>query len=90
MMFPLLLLIPFFLLMFWSSKNQQKKQQKLVAALAKGDKVLLQGGLTGKLVEMGERYAKVEIAPGVRVDVLKSSVLGKDNVETAAAAQKQK
>lgn len=89
MFFPLLLVVPLLLLMFWTSRSQQKKQQAAVSDLKKGDRVLTQSGLVGKLVEMGDRYAKVELAPGVKVEMLKSGVLGKDNAETAAAAEKK-
>ena len=79
------LMIPLLL----SQRSQAKKQAAAVSALAKGDRVLLQGGLIGKLVELGDRYAKVEVAPGVKVDVLKSSLLGKDTPEVAAQAEKK-
>jgi preprotein translocase subunit YajC len=86
---PLLLLVPLLLVMLFSSRSQQKKQQAAVAALKKGDRVLTQSGLVGKLVEVGDRYAKIEIAPGVKVDIVKSGLLGKDNPETAAAVEKK-
>lgn len=79
------LMIPLLL----SQRSQSKKQAAAVAALTKGDRVLMQGGLIGKLIEVGDRYAKVELAPGVKVDVLKSSLLGKDSPETAAQAEKR-
>ena len=43
----------------------------------------------GKLVDIGDRYAKVELAPGVKVEVLKSGLLGKDTGEAQAAAAKK-
>lgn len=86
---PLLLIVVMLPLLLWSSRSNAKKQAALVGALAKGDRVLLQGGLVGKLVEMGDRYAKVEIAPGVKVDFLKNALLGKDTPETAAKAEKR-
>ncbi|NLE86776.1 MAG: preprotein translocase subunit YajC [Myxococcales bacterium] len=89
MWLPLLVFLPMILLMFWSSRSQQKRHQKALAELKKGDAVLTQSGLRGKLVEMGDRFAKVELAPGVKVDVLKSALLGKDNVETAAQLEKK-
>jgi len=44
----------------------------------------------GRLSEVGERYAKLEIAPGVRVDVLRAEIAGQDAGETAAASDKDK
>jgi preprotein translocase subunit YajC len=86
---PLLLIVVMIPLLLLSSRSQSKKQAAAIATLAKGDRVLLQGGLTGKLVELGDRYAKVEIAPGVKVDFLKNALLGKDTPETAAQAEKR-
>jgi preprotein translocase subunit YajC len=89
MMLPLLMLAPVLVMMFWSSRSQQKKQAKALAELKKGDWVLTQGGLRGKLVEMGDRFAKVEIAPGMKIEVLKSAVLGRDSAEAAAQLEKK-
>lgn len=85
----LIMVVPLLLLMFFTSRSQQKKQAKLLDSLKKGDRVLTQGGFVGKLIEVGDRYAKIELAPGVKVDVLKSGLLGKDTAETAAAAEKK-
>jgi preprotein translocase subunit YajC len=65
-------------MMLWTSRSQQKKQEAAVSALKKGDRVLTHGGVVGKLVEVGERYAKLEIAPGVKIEVLKTSLAGVD------------
>ena len=88
-MLPLLIFIPLIGMMFWTSRSQQKRQQKVIAELKKGDTVLTQGGLRGKLIEMGDRFAKIEIAPGTKVEILKSAVLGKDGAEAAAQIEKK-
>lgn len=85
MLFPILLLVPLLFIMFWSSRSQQKKQQAAIASLKKGDRVLTQSGLVGKLVEIGDRYAKVELAPGVKVELLKSGIMGKDTGDVQPA-----
>ena len=90
LLFPLLLLLPLFLIMFWSSRSQQKKQAAALSALKKGDRVLTQSGLVGKLLEVGDRYAKVELSPGVKVEMLKTGLIGKDTGEPAPAAEKKK
>jgi preprotein translocase subunit YajC len=84
-----IMIVPLLLFMFWSSRSQQKKQEKILSALTKGDRIIVQGGLVGKFVEMNERVAKIEIAPGVKIDVLRSGILGKDTPETQAAAEKK-
>jgi preprotein translocase subunit YajC len=89
MLLPMLMLVPLIFVMFWSSRSQQKRQQKALAELQKGDTVLTQGGMRGKLIELGDRFAKVEIAPGVKVEILRGSLLGKDSVETASQVDKK-
>jgi preprotein translocase subunit YajC len=85
----LLLLLPMFFFLMWSQRSQTKKQAATIAALQKGDRVILQSGLIGKLVETGERTAKVEIASGVKVEVLKSAISGKDGGDATVVANKQ-
>ena len=85
----LIMVVPLVLLMVFTSRSQAKKQGKVLASLTKGDRVITQGGMVGKLVELGDRYAKVEISPGVKIDVLKSGLLGKDDAETAASLEKK-
>jgi preprotein translocase subunit YajC len=85
----LVMVAPVLLMLLFSSRSQQKKQAAVIAGLKKGDRVLTQGGLVGRLVEVGDRFAKLEISPGVKVEVLKSGLLGADTAETQAAAEKK-
>ena len=85
----LLMVAPVLILLFFTSRSQQKKQAAAIAGLKKGDRVLTQGGLVGRLVEIGDRFAKIEISPGVKVEILKSGILGADSAETQAAAEKK-
>ncbi len=86
--FILLMVLPMIFLLYWMPRSQQKKQTGALAKLQKGDKVVTHSGMIGKLVEMGERSYKLEIAPGVKIDILKSSIAGKDGVETAPSEKK--
>lgn len=85
----LIMVVPMLLLLFFTSRSQQKKQAAVIASLKKGDRVLTQSGLVGRLVEIGDRFVKLEIAPGVKVEVLRSGVLGTDTADTQAAAEKK-
>lgn len=85
----LIMVVPLILLMVFTSRSNSKKQKKMLDSLQKGDRVITQGGLVGKLVEVGDRYAKVEVAPGMKIEFLKSGLLGKDDAETAASLEKK-
>jgi len=85
----LMFLLPL-LLVFFMTRNQSKKQREIEAGLKPGDKVVTQAGLIGKLVEVGERTVKLEIAPGVNVQVLKASIQGIEGDPKPAAEAKDK
>jgi preprotein translocase subunit YajC len=46
----------------------------MVAALAKGDEIVTNGGIAGRILEVGESFLTVEIAKGIEVKVQKQAV----------------
>ena len=61
----------------WFMTNRQNAKQKEVEATLKpGDVVVTQSGLIGKIVDLGEINAKLEIAPGVNIRVRKAMIQG--------------
>ncbi len=76
------------LLLFLTMRNQNKKQKQIESSLKVGDQVVTQSGVIGKIVEMGETRAKIEIAPGVSVKMLKSAISGLDGGEAKPAEGK--
>ncbi len=79
----LLMLLLLIVFMFWSSRRRQKKmkeeQETKARQLLPGVKVLLQGGLYATLVEYDaddlSKSARVELAPGVEIEVHSQSIL---------------
>jgi preprotein translocase subunit YajC len=87
MLMMLLVMLPVIFFMLFTNRSQQKKQKDMESKLKKGDRVVTQSGLVGKLVDPIEgRHARIEIAPGVKVQVLRSSIAGLD-VEEAPKAK---
>lgn len=78
----LIMLLPI-LLIFLTMRGQTKKQKQVESSLKTGDTVVTQSGLIGKITELGETRVKIEIAPGVAVRMLKSSISGVDGGEPA-------
>jgi preprotein translocase subunit YajC len=84
MLLMLLAFVPVIFFMFFSSRSQQKRQKDMESKLKKGDRVVTQSGLVGKLVDPPEgRHAKLEIAPGVKVQILRTSIAGLDTEDAA-------
>lgn len=73
------LILVFGIMYFLLIRPQQRKlkeHQSMVAALRRGDQVVTGGGLIGRVtkVKEGENEIEVEVAPGVNVRVVRSTV----------------
>ncbi|QFT59451.1 preprotein translocase subunit YajC [Sulfitobacter sp. THAF37] len=72
------LILIFAIMYFLLIRPQQKKakeHQAMVAGLRRGDQVVTQGGLIGKVVKVKEDgEIEVEIADGVKVRVVQSTI----------------
>jgi preprotein translocase subunit YajC len=72
------LILIFAIMYFLLIRPQQKRakdHQKMVAALRRGDQIITQGGIVGKVSKVkDDGEIEVEIAEGVRVRVVKSTV----------------
>ncbi|MCB1334244.1 MAG: preprotein translocase subunit YajC [Roseivivax sp.] len=72
------LILIFAIMYFLLIRPQQKKvkdHQKMVSELRRGDQVVTQGGLIGKVVKVRENNElEVEIAEGVKVRVVQSTI----------------
>ena len=71
---PVGLIIILYFFMIRPQVKRQKEHTKMVSGLAKGDEIQIEGGLMGKITDLGDTFAKVEIADGVEVKVRRSSV----------------
>jgi len=72
------LILIFAIMYFLLIRPQQKKlkdHQKMVEGLRRGDQVITQGGLIGKVTKVKEdNEVEVELAPNVKVRVVKNTV----------------
>ena len=70
----ILMFVVLWFLMIRQQMKKAKEHKALLAALAKGDEVVTQGGIVGKVVKVGDSYVTVEIAEGTEVVVQKPSI----------------
>ena len=76
----------FYFLLIRPQQKRAKEHRNLVAALGKGDEVVTNGGLLGKVTEVGEEYLTVELADNVQVKMQKNAiatVLPKGSIKAA-------
>jgi preprotein translocase subunit YajC len=86
LMLPVLLLVVFYFLLIRPQNKRAKDQREMLSKIAAGDEVATTGGILGKVIEVGEQFLTLEIAPGVQVKLQKfqiALVLPKGTVKSA-------
>lgn len=74
---PLIFIAIMAVMMFFMFRSQSKRQKELrtmLAALAKGDEVVTNGGMAGRIDEIGDSFLTLEIAPNVKIKVQKGAI----------------
>jgi preprotein translocase subunit YajC len=64
----------FYFLMWRPQSKRAKEHRELVAGLGKGDEVITNGGIAGKITKVGEEFMVVEVSDGVELKLQKSAV----------------
>ena len=71
---PLVLILGVFYFMLIRPQQQQQKQLRAsIAAMKRGDRVVV-GGILGQVAKVGDKTAEIEIAPGVKIEVLRDGI----------------
>ena len=75
LLLPLVFIGLMFFLMIRPQMKRAKEHRELVAKLAKGDEVITNGGIAGRIDDLGEAFVTVEIADGVRVKLQRAAIV---------------
>ena len=70
----ILMFVLLYFLMIRPQMKRAKEQKAMIEALQKGDEVVAIGGLIGKIVELSDQYATLEIAPEIKITVQRPAV----------------
>lgn len=82
-----------YFVMIRPQQKQMKAHRELLTGLKKGDEVVTQGGVIGKIHLVADQTVTLEVASGVRIRVLKRSVLsviGDEQAQALAKAEEKK
>ncbi len=74
LLFPIGLVIILYFFMIRPQMKRQKEHQKLVSSLSKGDEVATESGILGKIIDLGDNFALVEVADGVQIKIRRQAV----------------
>jgi preprotein translocase subunit YajC len=79
-----------YFLMIRPQQKRLKEHRDMVAAIRRGDTVVTSGGIIGKVTKADEQELQVEIAEGIKIKVVRSTVSevrGKGEAATTAKAK---
>lgn len=66
--------VVFYFLLIRPQSKKAKEHKQLVSALAKGDEVITNGGLLGKVTRVGDNFIGLELADGVTINLQRNAV----------------
>jgi preprotein translocase subunit YajC len=70
-----LMFVALYFIMIRPQMKRQKEHRALIEALAKGDEVIVSGGIVGRISKVADPYLHVEIADNVEIKVQRLTVL---------------
>jgi len=71
----ILIFVIFYFLLIRPQQQKMKQHRAMVEALRRGDEVVTSGGIVGKVFKVNDNgMVEVEIADGVRVRIVKSTI----------------
>ena len=82
----ILIFVVFYFLLIRPQSKRQKEHKKMLEALDKGDEVVTNGGLLGRITKVGESFVTVELADNVQIKVQRhaiASIMPKGTVKSA-------
>jgi preprotein translocase subunit YajC len=67
--------VVFYLIVWRPQSKRTKEHRELVGGLAKGDEIITNGGLVGKITKVDEQFIIFEAADGVELKLQKGAVM---------------
>jgi preprotein translocase subunit YajC len=67
----ILILGVFYFLIIMPQRKKDQEHNKMLDSLKRGDKIITNGGIYGKIVDIKENKLTIEIAKGVEIEILK-------------------
>lgn len=83
-----IMILIFYLLIFRPQQKRAKQHKELVGSLKRGDTVIMNSGMYGRIDRIDDHIVHIEIAKGTVVRVLKSHIAGRQSTPEEGGAEK--
>lgn len=84
--FIVILFVVFYFMLIRPQQKRAKQHKTMIGALQSGDEVVTNGGILGKLTNVGEQFLTVEISDGISIKLQRNAVatvLPKGSIKSA-------
>jgi preprotein translocase subunit YajC len=88
--FIVLMFAIFYFVLLRPEQRRRKEQEKLVASVRRNDQVVLNCGLHGRVVALGDTMVTVEIAPKVQVQFDRTAIQTVENLSAGEPKEREK
>ena len=79
-LFPLILMfVVFYFLLIRPQQKKMKAHQTMLSNLKRGDEIITNGGMMGKITGLTDKTVTLEVAEKIRLRVLRSHIAGKQS-----------
>jgi len=75
----ILMFVVFYFLLIRPQQKRAKEHQNMLANLKRGDPIITNGGVLGKITGLSDKTVTVEVAEKIRLRVLRSHIAGKQS-----------
>lgn len=83
LMLPIGMIVIFYFLLIRPQNQRMKKHRAMIAALKKGDTVITQGGIIGRVFKLSDDEVTIDAGEGVKLRVMRGMIV---DVKTPGAA----
>lgn len=73
----ILMFVVFYFLLIRPQQKKMKDHQEMLKNLKRGDQIITNGGLVGKITGLTDKMITLEVAEKIRVRILRSHIAGK-------------
>ena len=69
-----IMMIALLLFMILPQSKRAKQHREMISKLAKGDEVITNGGMAGRVTDIGDSFITLEVASGVQIKFQRAAV----------------
>ena len=82
LMLPIGMIVIFYFLLIRPQNNRMKKHRELIANIKKGDKVITQGGIIGRVFKLTDEEVTIDTGEGGKLRIMRGMIMDVKKTDT--------